>query len=218
MSRRYIRLVVPEDNEGERVRPDGAPRSTFTVPDGVAVIVTMVIGAGIFKTPSLVAARCPNASAVLLLWLAGGAISLAGALCYAELTSAYPHPGGDYHYLWRAFGDIPAFLFAWSRMTVIRTGLIAMHGFLIGDYASQIATLGPYSSSVYGAAAVVLLTAISIAGLKQGKWTQNVLTAAIVLGVASVVGLCLTLPTGRPHMVVTAPGIGHAGVGMALIF
>ena len=184
---------------GERPQADATPKSTLTVLDGVAVIVGMVVGAGIFKTPSVVAAQCGSVSAVLLLWLAGGAISLVGALCYAELTSTYPHPGGDYHYLGRSFGDVPAFLFAWSRITVIQTGSIALHAFILGDYATEVLKLGPYSSSVYAVAAVVILTAINITGIKQGKWTQNILTALIVLGLMSVVVLGLAGTPGHPR-------------------
>ena len=186
--------------------------------DGAAFIVGMVIGAGIFKTPSLVAAQCASAGGALLLWLAGGAISLVGALCYAELTSAYPHPGGDYHYLGRAYGTVPAFLFAWSRMTVIQTGSIAMQAFLIGDYASQVVRLGPLSSSLYAVAAVVLLTSINIIGIKQGTWTQKILTGAIVLGLVSVVALGLAAhPRGAPAPPVN-PGTTASGLGMAMIF
>jgi amino acid transporter len=217
LSRRHIRLVVPEDTEGEGARLD-APRSTLTVLDGIAVIVGMVIGAGIFKTPSLVAAQCGSTQAVMLLWLAGGAVSLIGALCYAELTSTYPHPGGDYHYLGRSFGDVPAFLFAWSRITVIQTGSIALHAFLLGDYASEVLRLGPYSSSLYAVGAVVVLTAINMTGIRQGKWTQNILTAFIVLGLVSVVALGLAWAPAQPKPAPPPPTAGAGGFGMAMIF
>jgi amino acid transporter len=189
------------------------------VPDGVVFIVGMVIGAGIFKTPSLVAGHSSSTAGALFLWLAGGAISLIGALCYAELTSAYPHPGGDYHYLGRAYGALPAFLFAWSRMTVIQTGSIAMHAFLIGDYASQVVRMGPLSSSLYGVAAVVLLTSINIIGIKQGTWTQKILTGTIVLGLLSVVALGLAAhPARGAPAPASSPGTAASGVGMAMIF
>ena len=112
------------------------PQSTLTVTDGIAIIVRIVVGVGIFKTPSLVASSAGSEGMLLLVWLLGGAISLLGALCYAELATSYPHAGGDYHYLTRAFGDAPGFLFAWARMTVIQTGYIAMVDFLLGYYAS----------------------------------------------------------------------------------
>ncbi|HRC99474.1 MAG TPA: amino acid permease, partial [Deltaproteobacteria bacterium] len=113
------------------------PRKTLTVADAVAIIVGIVVGVGIFKTPSIVASSSGSEGMLLFVWLLGGMISLLGALCYAELATTYPHAGGDYHYLTRAFGHTSGFLFAWARMTVIQTGSIAMAAFLIGDYASE---------------------------------------------------------------------------------
>ncbi len=212
--------MAQEETEGERrSRKERPSRGIFTVPDGAAIIVGMVLGAGIFKTPSLVAAQCHSNGGVLLLWLAGGAISLVGALCYAELASAYPHPGGDYHYLERAFGDGPAFLFAWSRLSVVQTGLVAMHAFVIGDYASEVVRLGPYSSAVYAVGAIVLLTFINIMGVPEGKRTRSILTAAIGLGLISVVGFGLVAsPDGSTRAAAAHSAGGAGGVGMALIF
>ncbi len=85
-------------------RSDHTLRPTLRVIDVVAIIVGTVVGAGIFRTPSLVAANATSEAAALGAWVAGGAISLIGALCYAELAAAYPSPGGDYHDLARAFG------------------------------------------------------------------------------------------------------------------
>jgi len=119
------------------------PKQTLSVTDMIALIVGVVIGIGIFKTPSMIAANTGRADVFFLTWLAGGIISLIGALCYAELATAYPHTGGDYHYLMRAFGRKVGFLFVWSRMTVIQPGSIAMLAFVFGDYLSQILPLGP---------------------------------------------------------------------------
>jgi hypothetical protein len=70
------------------------------------VTVGMVVGAGIFKSPALVASNAGSEAAVYILWTIGGLISLAGALCYSELATAFAHPGGDYHFLERAFGPL----------------------------------------------------------------------------------------------------------------
>lgn len=115
-----------------------APKPTLALKDAIAMIVGIVIGAGIFETPALVAANVSSAEVAILLWLVGSGMSLVGALCYAELATAYSHPGGNYYYLMRAFGKDIAFLFAWARMTVIQTGSIALLAFVFGDYASQL--------------------------------------------------------------------------------
>src|SRR5512132_27787 len=97
---------------------DAAPRPTLSLRDAVCLIVGTIVGVGIFRTPSVVAGHTGHAGVALLAWLAGGVVSLMGALCYAELASAYPSAGGDYHYLARAFGRRSAFLFAWARLCV----------------------------------------------------------------------------------------------------
>ena len=102
-----------------RSAPTVQPRATLSMGDAVAMIVGIVIGVGIFKAPSIVAGNAASPSAFMMLWVAGGVISLVGALCYAELGSAYPSAGGEYFFLRRAYGDALAFLFAWARMSVI---------------------------------------------------------------------------------------------------
>jgi amino acid transporter len=113
----------------------------------VALIVGIVIGAGIFKTPSLVAGISGDAGWALVLWIAGALISIVGALCYAELCTAYPNAGGDYHFLHRAFGRNISFIYGWSRATIINTGSIALLAFVFGDYMSTLIHLGTYSSA-----------------------------------------------------------------------
>jgi APA family basic amino acid/polyamine antiporter len=188
--------------------------------DAIVVIVGIVVGAGIFKTPSLVAASSGSEAAALLLWVAGGAISLIGALCYAELVTAYPHPGGDYHYLGRAYGKPPAFLFAWSRITVLQTGSIALLAFVFGDYASQLFSLGNRSSAIFAALLIIVLTAINLIGLRQGKWTQKILTIAEIAGLLLVVvaGLVVSPAAGVQPAPVDADGPARSSVGLALVF
>jgi amino acid transporter len=192
------------------------PARTLSVLDAVVISIGVVIGSGIFKTPSLVASNAGSPGMVLLLWLAGGAISLLGALCYAELSSAYPHAGGDYYYLHRAFGRRLSFLFAWARLTVIQTGSITMTAFLVGDYASAVLPLGAYSPSWYAGFIVLLLTAINVIGLRQGKGVQKILLAILYLGLLFVALVGFLLIPAKPPV----PGASEKGasVGLAMIF
>jgi APA family basic amino acid/polyamine antiporter len=195
----------------------GAPKKTLSVVDAIALIIGIVIGIGIFKTPSLVAAHTGNALMFFFSWILGGLISLLGGLCYAELASTYPNVGGDYYYVTRAFGGKTGFLFAWSRMSVIQTGSIAMLGFVFGDYASQIAPMGDYSSSIYAAAAVILLSIINLAGIQQGKWAQNTLTFAKIVGLLAVVIAGLLFFKPSPSVAAPqAPAL--SGFSLAMIF
>ena len=116
----------------------------------------------------------------------GGVISLLGALCYAELATAYPNAGGEYHFLGRAFGARAGFLCAWSRMTVIQTGSIAILSFLVGDYVAALvggSDPRPGLSAGVAAGVVVALTLLNLAGLRQSGGVQYALSGeALVMG------------------------------------
>ena len=153
----------------------------------VALIVGIVIGAGIFKTPSLVASISGDAGWALVLWLAGAMISIVGALCYAELCTAYPNAGGDYHFLHRAFGRNISFIYGWSRATIINTGSIALLAFVFGDYMSTLVNLGTYSSAIWALLIVLILTAVNLAGIHASSRMQTWLTITEVIGLLAVV-------------------------------
>jgi amino acid transporter len=189
------------------------PKATLTVTDAAAIIVGVVVGAAIFRTPSTVAAGAGGYTAVLLAWLGGGALSLIGALCYAELATSYPHVGGDYYYLNRAYGRDLAMLLGWARLTVIQTGSIAMMAYVFGDYAAQILPLGKVGPAVYAAAAVMALTAMNALGVQQGKWTQNVLTALKVCGLLAVAGVGFY---AAPAAAAAPPVAGGSGPGLGV--
>lgn len=192
------------------------PRQSIGLIDAIALIVGLVIGAGIFETPALVAANTNSESAILQVWLLGGVISIIGALCYAELATTYPHIGGSYDYLKRAFGQSIATLFAWARMSVIQTGSIALLAFVLGDYASQILPLGNFSAGIYAALAIALLTALNILGVKHSKRLQNWLTITTILGLLAIIIIGLTFPLGTssPALATTAP----RSWGSAMVF
>ncbi|MEG4417456.1 amino acid permease [Microcoleus sp. LAD1_D5] len=195
----------------------GTPKPSITLIDAIALIVGLVIGAGIFETPALVAANTGTVGGVIGVWLIGGVVSLLGALCYAELATTYPHVGGNYYYLKRAFGQPIAVLFAWARMTVIQTGSIALLAFVFGDYASQLFRLGGYSPAIYAALAIALLTMLNIIGLRQSKGLQNWLAVILVLGLllVIVVGLASSPPAVGPLSSNASP---TSSWGLALVF
>ena len=103
-----------------------APAKELSLFDSTCIIVGIIIGVGIYESAPIVAANMPSATATMMIWLVGGALSLAGALCYAELATTYPQQGGDYVYLSRAFGPWAGYLFGWAQLTIIRPGSVAM--------------------------------------------------------------------------------------------
>jgi len=193
----------------------GRPRPLLSVPDGVFLTVGMVIGVGIFKAPSVVAGNAGSGAEFLFAWLFGGLVSLCGALVYAELSARHPETGGEYAFLTRAFGRGAGFLFAWSRMTVIQTGAIAAVAFVFGDYASEIARLGPHSSAIYAAISVVALTGLNLAGTLQTKNLQKLLESMLIAG---LLFLALGGLAGGAASKAAAGGSGGGSFGLAMIF
>jgi amino acid transporter len=195
------------------------PRRSLSLLDACALIVGIMLGAGIFRAPAIVAAQVSSETLFMLLWAAGGLISLAGALCYAELASRFPHAGGEYHFLRRAYGDRLAFLFAWARMSVVQTGAIAAIAFVFGDYAARLAPLGPNGPALYAAAVVVFVTALNALGTAHGKRLQNALTAALAISIVAIVAGGLAADPARTPA--AASGVGEPAFaisGLAAIF
>jgi len=119
----------------EQARDEGRVHAQLGLWDAVAIIIGIVIGSTIYKSPQLIMANVSSPGWGLAAWGLGGALSFLGALCYAELASTYPRSGGDYVYLTRAFGDWCGFLFGWAQLAVILTASIGAMAFVFGDYA-----------------------------------------------------------------------------------
>jgi amino acid transporter len=162
------------------------PKQLLSVPDGIFLVAGMVIGVGIFKLPGLVAGNAASAAQFFAAWIVGGVACLCGALVYAELASRYPETGGEYTFLRRGFGEGAAFVFAWSRMTVIQTGAIAAVAFVFGEYASQIVSFGPQSNAIWAAICVALLTGLNLAGTVQSKGLQKVMEILLIAALAVI--------------------------------
>lgn len=198
-----------------------APKPTLSTLDGVVLIVGLVLGAGIFRAPQIVASGSSSSEVFLALWVVGGFVSLVGALCYAELAATYPSAGGEYHFLTRAFGAKVGFLCAWSRLTVIQTGSIAILAFLVGDYAVALSgSPAPgWTPAAVAAGVVVVLTALNVTGLRQGTRMQYALTGLEVLALLAVIAVgLLPIFSSAPAPVVTAPGGASPGVALAVVF
>jgi basic amino acid/polyamine antiporter, APA family len=177
-----------------------SPRKILSLFDSTCLIVGIIIGAGIYQTAPEVARGAGCRWGVLALWLAGGLLSLCGALNYAELATALPQAGGDYLYLNRAYGRWAGFLFGWMQLTVVRPGDIAVMAFAFATYARVIYDPLPAGGILTGqqllaAGAVAVLSAINILGVHAGKWTQNLLTMAKVLGLLAIIGVAWISPS-----------------------
>jgi amino acid transporter len=200
----------------------GQPRPTLSLFDAVTMIVGLIVGAGIFGTPSIVAGAAGSEGMLIASWVAGGVFAIIGALSYAELSTAYPSAGGEYHFIQKAYGRSLAFLYGWARMTVIVAGSIAVFAYLFGDYMSRVVNLGAYSSAIWAALVVCALTLVNYIGIREGKATQNVFTLLEVSGLALIVVAGLLLAPEPAPVAAAAAGSGPwyvgAGIGTAMLF
>jgi len=192
------------------------PLQLLSVFAGASFIIGVVIGIGIFRTPSLVASGVGSETLFIAAWVLGGFIMLVGALCYAELGSAHPDAGGEYHYLSRAYGKPVGLLFAWARGTVIQTGAIAAVAFVYAEYASNILPLGTYGNAIHALIAIVAITALNLVGTPQSARAQLLLTALTVFALAAVIIAGLST-TGTVHPPIQA-GSQWGTFGLAMVF
>jgi APA family basic amino acid/polyamine antiporter len=206
--------------------------------DGALLTVGSVVGTGIFLTTGEMAKALPHAGLILLVWLLGGLLTLAGALTYAELGVLFPRAGGIYHFLKESLGTFAGFLYGWTSFVVIMSGGIAAiavgFGEYLGAFVPALAStrvlveipLGPLSWTIAGpqgsaALAILCLTALNHAGLREGAAVQNLLTVAkagallvlalLGLGGLGVVFRAATAPVDLP------PRILIAGLGSAMV-
>jgi amino acid transporter len=193
------------------------PGQSLSLLDCICIIVGIILGVGIFETSSTVAACMGGAGGTLLIWLAGGMLALCGALCYAELASAYPMHGGDVVFLSRAYGSWAGFLFGWSQMTVIRPTDIALMAYIFGRYASTLHAPFADSISIYAAGSVVILTTLNIIGVRQGRWTQNILTALKIIAVLAIVVIGLLSPGVENLAAGRTPSFSGLQLGLILV-
>ena len=187
------------------------PKRQLSILDGVAVIIGIVVGTGFYETLGLIALGVGSLAGLIGIWVLGGVVSLIGALCYAELATTYPREGGEYVFLRRAYGRPVGFLFAWTGFWIIRPGSIGAMAFVFARYAQRLLPLGDgpaaWGFGFYAVSSVVLLTAVNALGVRSGKWTQNLLTAAKLLGLLAVFTAALLLLPANP-----APADGPAPV------
>ena len=109
-------------------------KKSLGLTDGVALLVGITIGAGIFKTPQVIAKYVDSFSIVIALWIGVAVFVYIGALIYAELGTRFPNTGGEYIYMEKAFGPFWGFLFGWSQLLIIRTSPAAALSLLSADY------------------------------------------------------------------------------------
>lgn len=203
--------------------------------DAAAIVVSNVIGGGIFFVPPLVAALVPSPGAMLGVWLLGGLLALAGAMAYAELATLRPRAGAEYVYLKEAYGPLAAFLTGWTSFVAGFSGAIAASAVGLADYLGRfipaagdttpiLAVPLPLVSFTVTPKALVALSVIAalslvhMRGLGPGRLVQNSLAIMKTLGLAIFVALGFSIGRGNvAHVTESLGGVGPTGILMALI-
>ena len=203
-------------------QPDTGPRRHLGAFQAVLITLGMIITTDILKTAPTVALNV-GAEYFYLVWVLGGVLSLVGALCFAEMATAFPHPGGDYHFLQRSYGERLGFLFAWSRFAVLHTGWIALSAFLFGDYFNAVLPLGAHGSAWYAGGLIAVLVLVNLLGVRVGFATQTVLVGLLTLGFLSIVAAGVRLAwqgfaAPAPVFPAEPEQTGLAGFSAAMIF
>lgn len=211
--------------------------------DSVMVLVGIVIGSGIFLTTGIMAKSIPSAGLILLAWLLGGLLTLAGALTYAELGAAMPEAGGQYVYLREAYGPMAGFLFGWVLFLAYQTGVIAALALAFSEYLGHFfQSLGtehiilafsvplfrdtlPYSLSagqIVGIGVIILLSVFNFIGVGLGKSIQNLFTVIKIGTIAGIIILGFAIGNGAsPDLRLNPSGMSLGniliGFGVSLV-
>ncbi|XP_068115704.1 b(0,+)-type amino acid transporter 1-like [Hyperolius riggenbachi] len=191
---------------------------------GISLIVGTIIGSGIFISPKSVLRNSGAVGPCLVLWAVCGVISILGALCFAELGTMITKSGGEYPYLMEAFGPIPAFLFSWASVIVMKPSSFAIICLSFAEYASAPFYPGCEPPDVVikclAAAAIMTITVVNSLSVKLASYVQNFFTVAkmIIVVVIIVSGIVLLAQGNTQNFNNSFEGstITAGGIGLAL--
>lgn len=193
----------------------------------VAVVIGITIGSGIFRTPAGIARRLPGPLPLFGVWIAGGVVALCGALTLAEVAGAFPQTGGIYVFIRNAFGRLPAFLFGWAELAIIRAAAVGAIATTFAEYLLRVLgydpSLAPYDGYVHyvAALAILVISILNGMGLRWGSLVQNVTTVAKYFGLLFIVlvAIAFGLPKTGGHFTPAMPAgsFSITPFGLALV-
>jgi amino acid transporter len=154
--------------------------------DGLAVVVGIAVGSGIFRTPGLVAAQLGRPALLFVAWVLGGGVAFMGGLVFAELATRHPRAGGKYVFARESFGRRAAFVVGWVEALIYCVAIAAI-GVVSGEYLSRLLEWPGARPSLIGAFVIAAFAGLNMLGVAAGRWAQNLATAAKVLALAAVV-------------------------------
>ena len=171
-------------------------RKTLRWGDGLALVVGIMVGSGIFRTPGIVASTIGRPALTFVAWALGGAVGLLGALVYAELATRHPHAGGKYVYARESFGRRAGFVIGWVEALGTYCAAIAAVAVVSGDYLGRLLGWPPRVASATGVLLLVAVTAVHLVGVRLGTMAQNLVTGAKVLALLGVLVVAAVAGSG----------------------
>ncbi|MDD9879828.1 MAG: amino acid permease [Candidatus Marinimicrobia bacterium] len=160
-------------------------KQTLGLFDGIALLVGITIGSGIFATPQIIAGYLSSFSTIIILWVGVAVFVYVGALIYAELGCRFPNTGGEYVYIQKAFGPFWGFLFGWAQLFIIRTSPIAGLSLIVANYIGYFIPLASFERNMVAVAVVVLFGSLNYIGVERGslynKFSSSVKTGGLFL-------------------------------------
>jgi basic amino acid/polyamine antiporter, APA family len=193
-------------------------RRSLRLRDGLAIVVGIMVGAGIFRTPGIVAAQLGRPWLTFVAWLLGGVVAFAGALIFAELGTRLPRAGGKYVYAREAFGARTGFVVGVVEVGIYAIAIAAIAVFA-GECTCQLTGLDESAKNAVGAAAVALFTLINLAGVSQSKLIQNIATTAKVVALLGIIVVAFGSHGGGSSDALASAPTGTAAISaMAVAF
>ncbi|HYM61761.1 MAG TPA: amino acid permease [Thermoanaerobaculia bacterium] len=182
--------MTPSTAARPLVRSIGLPRAT-------AMVVGTIIGASIFVQPSEISRHVPDVAGILLVWLVAGLLTFFGALVCAELASAFPRTGGVYVFLKETYSPAAGFLWGWAMFWSMHSGIIAAIAVVVARYIGFFVPLGDVGVRVVAILAILILSAVNYAGVRQGSAVQTFFTIVKVLAIGVMLVLVFALAPGH---------------------
>jgi APA family basic amino acid/polyamine antiporter len=176
---------------------------TLGVADGIAILVGITIGAGIYSTPQIIAGYLESFNQIILLWIGVGIFVYIGGLIYAELGTRLPEAGGEYIYISRTLGPFAGFIFGWSQLFIIRTSPAAGLAIVTADYLGYLVRLSRPAHRLVAVAVILLLGALNYIGIKKASLFQKVFTLYKTVGLFILAAGGLVLVQGHASLLHT---------------
>jgi APA family basic amino acid/polyamine antiporter len=174
--------------------------------DGIALLVGIVIGSGIYTTPSLVSVYFDSFASLIVVWIVVGVFAMIGGLIYAELGTRVPETGGEYVYITRCFGPFAGFMFGWAQLFIIRTSPAAGLAIVAADYVGVLTELSPRAHTTVALGIIAALGVFNYVGVHWASLFQKITTILKVGFLALFATVGVALMSGVPNLLGTRSG------------